>query len=220
MRSHYTSLVTLALLIPLAASADAQCYDTCAPHRHGLYGFSSAGRPTGGNGWGMRGTIRPFQGLVNPRYLPPAVEYVVVAPADPTSTQPQVYLPRDVRERKQAELEIASDSDLLEQPERQEPARQRPRDYKSPATAAHRPAAPVRVQVPQPELIAARSYTAGEASPPSSRRPLTSAAADDYLARSSAVLERLRTRRPDTPPRVAVEGSTVAAAATDNVRQN
>lgn len=215
------ALVAIVALFVMPASSTAQCYDTCAPHRHGYFGYVGTGYGFGGgHGRMMRGPVRPFQGLVNPRYLPSPVEYVVVAPAN-HMTQPQVYLPRDIRERKQAEMEIASDGDLLREPQSSEPAPPRQEQYESHAPGVPRrtTAAPPR-KTPQPDLIAARAYasTAPQHAKRGSR--MTGQAADDYVARSAAALARLKAgRAQDSTPTVA-GGSSVAASATDNVLRN
>ncbi len=235
MKTLLASLACVTLWIGASTNASAQGYDTCAPHRHGLYGYSSGGHIFGGGGFGggygrgIRGPVRPFQGLVNPRYLHPTVEYVVVAQVDPAATQPQVYLPREIRERKQAEMEIASDSDLLRESEQREPARSRPSQYESPAAEGNRPQAPAppRIKVPQPELVAARTTispgrysSTSPAHPMSPARPMTSAAADEYMARSAAALARLKARRTEKAPQGAVAEATLATTATDGTHRN
>jgi hypothetical protein len=196
MKTLLVSLAATALVISLTADCAGQYCDTCAPHRSHLYGYSPGGVASGGMGQGrsIRGPVQPFRGLIDPSHSHRNYDGYVTG-NQPPSAQTYVHLPREIRERQQRALDIASDESLLEPPP--EPRPSQPSDrYRdgSVQNAPRRPSpAPQRQRVPQPELIAATNYgSSAPGSPTGTVSKMSSEAAALYATQSAATMNRLK----------------------------
>jgi hypothetical protein len=206
MKALLCSLALLPLVLLMANDA-AQAYDTCAPHRAGFYGYGGHGGGLGGMARG--GRVQPFQGMVNPRYARSSYDVVVVEPQPHYTTRSFVHLPREIRERQQRAIDVASDEQLLEGPP---PPPTPPSDYTDRYRDVSRQRTPRSedsfappVRVPQPQLIAATSYKARAVGVVAPKIDTMSAeAAELYAARSEAAMTRLKLQREMSREKLAV----------------